>query len=668
MKKTLLLTLALLLSATIFAQNESVILRETFDSTTLPSGWSASENSTNNWSISATNRAGGEANELRFAPNPLANGISRIITAPIDLSGTSSVTVSFRHFFEKKSIAAKIGVATSSNGGQIWNSAWTQTYSEAGQYNITTTIKTNDMGKENVLFCIYFQGNSNNITNWFFDDLEITKLVTIDVKAQSLDMRETLPAGENDIFFTIQNNGSDVITSFDAKFKMNGETITESFETELAQYEIAQFSFGKKIDLIPNDYSAELEITSVNGQNDQNTVNNIIRKDISVALNKVQRLPMFEHFSSSTCSSCVPLERTMQELRDNNPGKYVYTKYVMNWPAPGDPYYNEDGGKRKNFYNVSGVPFLAYNGIGRSSKAVSQEELDEVYNTPAFIDIKGSFSTDGNTINVVADVMSYIDIDNVKVHVTVNEKTTSKNFTYDYGLEEFHHVMMKMLPDSQGSTVNFKTGESQRFEFSYNMELTFVEEMKDLEVAVWIQDIETKEILNSRYLYDYCEHPYPAQNLQIVNNDNISISWEAPEKGSPLAYDLYINNKLALDNTTEMTYAIENPYGFYSVEVVALYENNVESIGVIDKIGIGLGIEENTTQVDIYPNPVNDRLYIKAEIEIEEVVIYDVYGRQQSTVNGQQSLSIDLSNLSSGIYFVKINTEKGNIVKRIIKQ
>ena len=29
--------------------------------------------------------------------------------------------------------------------------------------------------------------------------------------------------------------------------------------------------------------------------------------------------------------------------------------------------------------------------------------------------------------------------------------------------------------------------------------------------------------------------------------------------------------------------------------------------------------------------------------------------------------SIDVSDLKSGIYFVKINTEKGNIVKRIIK-
>ena len=673
MKKTLLLTLALLLSVTIFAQNRSVLLRETFDSTSLPEGWTTSDNCTDNWSISTTNRAGGEANELKLNKDPKTSGTSRIITSAVDLTGLSSVTISFQHFFDKKSISGLIGIATSSNNGQNWNNAWSLSYSEPGQYDVIASIKNTDIGKNNVMFCIYFLGNTNNINGWYFDNLEIISLVETDAKAQSIDLGDIVPAGENTVSFSVQNTGSDVITSFEAQFKMNGETITETFETELGQYETKQFTFEKTVNLIPGIYTSEIEITSVNGKDDQNTINNTARKSSSVAMNKVQRLPMFEHFSSSTCSSCVPLERTMQELRDNNPGKYVYTKYVMNWPAPGDPYYNAEGGKRKNFYNVGGVPFLAYNGTGRSSKAVTQEELDEIYNSPAFIDIKGSFNIEGNNINVVADVMSYIDIDNVKVHITVNEKTTTGNFTYDYGLKEFHHVMMKMFPDAEGSTTNFKTGEHQRFEFTHDMNLTFVEEMKDLEVTMWIQDIETREIYNSRYLHEYCEHPYPAQNLQINNDSNLTISWEAPEQGNPIGYNVFVNNKLVLENTTELSYTAENSEAIYGVEVVAVYENNVTSIGVIEQLIFEDNIKniETNNNVNVYPNPVNDILYIATETEVEEVVVYDIYGRVQNLRNLEtQKLrnSIDLSELKSGIYFVKINTEKGNIVKRIIKQ
>jgi hypothetical protein len=268
--------------------------------------------------------------------------------------------------------------------------------------------------------------------------------------------------------------------------------------------------------------------------------------------------------------------------------------------------------------------------------------------------------------------MSYVDIDNVKVYITVNEKTTTDNFTYDYGLKEFHHVMMKMFPDAEGSTVSFKTGEHQRFEFTHDMSTTFVEEMEDLEVTMWIQDIETGEIYNSRYLHEYCGHPYPAQNLQINNDSNLTISWEAPEQGNPLGYNLYVNNELVSENTTELSYTVENSEAIYGVEVVAVYENNISSIGLMKQLLFEDDIKEiETSNVNVYPNPVNDMLYIETETEIEEVVIYDVYGRVQNLRNSEtQKLrnSIDLSELKSGIYFVKINTEKGNIVKRIIKQ
>ena len=93
--------------------------------------------------------------------------------------------------------------------------------------------------------------------------------------------------------------------------------------------------------------------------------------------------------------------------------------------------------------------------------------------------------------------------------------------------------------------------------------------------------------------------------------------------------------------------------------------SHVVSIVKVEDEGID-GVEE-LTSFRIYPNPVNDRLYIKAEVEIEEVVVYDIYGRQQSTVNSQQSI-VDVSELNSGIYFVRIKTVDEVVTKRFIKQ
>ena len=91
--------------------------------------------------------------------------------------------------------------------------------------------------------------------------------------------------------------------------------------------------------------------------------------------------------------------------------------------------------------------------------------------------------------------------------------------------------------------------------------------------------------------------------------------------------------------------------------------------GVEEEPEPGEGIEEVTSSINMYPNPVNDKLYIEAEMEVEEVVVYDVFGRQQklSAISGQQSV-VDVTNLNSGIYFVKVVTENGETVRRFVKK
>ena len=97
--------------------------------------------------------------------------------------------------------------------------------------------------------------------------------------------------------------------------------------------------------------------------------------------------------------------------------------------------------------------------------------------------------------------------------------------------------------------------------------------------------------------------------------------------------------------------------------------SHVVSIVKVEDEGID-GVEE-LTSFRIYPNPVNDRLYIKAEVEIEGVVVYDVYGRQQvnkTTRQQDNEMTIDVSELNSGIYFVSIKTVDEVVTKRFIKQ
>ena len=84
----------------------------------------------------------------------------------------------------------------------------------------------------------------------------------------------------------------------------------------------------------------------------------------------------------------------------------------------------------------------------------------------------------------------------------------------------------------------------------------------------------------------------------------------------------------------------------------------------------GETIEELTSSLLLYPNPVNDKLYIVTDEEIKDVVVYDIYGRKQViTYNGQQTtLSIDVDSLNHGVYFVMIKNDNKTIIERFIKQ
>ena len=80
----------------------------------------------------------------------------------------------------------------------------------------------------------------------------------------------------------------------------------------------------------------------------------------------------------------------------------------------------------------------------------------------------------------------------------------------------------------------------------------------------------------------------------------------------------------------------------------------------------GLTVFEN---ISLVPNPTTGKLRIEnGELKIENVEVFDIYGRNQSNVSRvTRNEIIDISDLSAGIYFVKITTEAGEITRKIIK-
>ena len=517
--------------------------------------------------------------------SPQFNGMTRLVSPAVDLTGIQSVVFSFKHALDNYSGANSIGVATSSDGGTTWNQAWTMAFSSSGVWAESIELSTPDMGQASVQFCIFFNGNSYNINDWYFDDIVAFTLENLDLGLEAVTLPAFIGSGETSFGMTVFNYGVTTVTSVEATYEVEGmEPITETFPVDIASLGSTTLNFNTTTLLSPGSYNVVYSIDLVNGQQDDVAENNTLEKGVSVAIGAAERIPMIEHFSSSTCGPCVSVNTAMLNFCNNNPGRFTYTKYQMNWPGNGDPYYTEEGGVRRNYYGVNAVPQCFLDGEDQGYAAVQQSVFDEHALRTAFMDIRGSFTVEGNTINVKADVMPYIDAD-ARVFVSVNEKETHNNIGGN-GETSFHHVFMKMLPDAQGTSVNFTACELQHLEFTQDMSNTHVEEMSDLEVSIWVQNYDTKEIFNSHFAYEYTEvHPYPVENLtlsEMSNRGMLMASWDAPAQGNPIGYDVYVNNELMAANTTETSYSFEGqPEVFYVVGVVAKYEGDMESVKVL---------------------------------------------------------------------------------------
>lgn len=578
MKRTLLFIAAILMSVSVFAQTRTTFVNEHFDNTGMPSGWTITGSGTTNWSVSGTNNAGGEANELHMTWSPQFNGTSRVVMPAVDLTGVTSVIVSFKHALDNYSGGHTIGVATSSDGGTTWNVGWQQSYSTSNAWSVSQNIATADMGNSNVKFCLFYTGNSYNINEWYFDDIEIFSQENLDLALKSINFDKTIATGQHDVAVTVENKGVETINNFTLSYQFEGfDAVEETFNTSLASLASTQVTFTTPITLLPGTYQVSVEVVAVNETDDDDPNNNTLTKTIVVALGSGQKIAMIEHFSSSTCGPCVQPNAQMLTVTNNNPGKFTYTKYQMNWPGNGDPYYTTEGGTRRTYYGVNGVPTIFIDAQIKSAGQASAE-INDIYNTPAYVDIRGSFNIEGNTVNAKVDIMSYFDLTAEKAFITVNEKETHGNVGTN-GETTFHHIFMKFLTSTNGQSLNIPAGTCQHIEFTQDMTGTHVEEMTDLEVSAWVQNYTSKEILNSHFLYEYTDiHPYPVQNLVTMANDgNLMASWDAPEGGNALSYNVYVNGELA-GNVTTLEYSGTLTSDFNVVEVEAVYDNDMTSV------------------------------------------------------------------------------------------
>lgn len=525
MKRTFLLAALIFLFSGVFAQ---VVLTEDFSGTAFPpTGWTI-DAQTGNWKKSNSVNAGGTAPEANMTWSPQFNGVSRLISPSLNMAGKNALILQFRQMVDHYSGGVQIGVGTRANGGE-WNVAWSRNVNTSINPEIVTVVMDDaNVNSDDFQFCIFFSGSSYNINDWFVDNIVLIAPAEVDMTITDIATPRYF-LGTQDVKTTIANMGSTTVTSLKLNWQLDDAEIhTENLTNlDLATGATMNHIFTDKVDAEPDSYNLKVWVSDVNGVQGPDDIpeNDTLVKKISIASQGVARKPMFEEFTSSTCGPCASFNNgVLNPFIIQHGEELVLVKYQMNWPGSGDPYYTAEGGQRRTYYAVNGVPMLFVDGkyAGGTSASVNTA-FNNSLAKPAFVDISGEYVINGTMVDISAIVTSYANIENSTLHVVVYEGLTTKNKRSN-GESEFHHVMMRCLPDGNGNEMGLlEVNHPNEFNFSVDMTGTNVEEMDDLFVAIFLQDNETKDIFQAAYAV-----PTGAVILTEPNNYAVNVSVSEP--------------------------------------------------------------------------------------------------------------------------------------------
>lgn len=101
---------------------------------------------------------------------------------------------------------------------------------------------------------------------------------------------------------------------------------------------------------------------------------------------------------------------------------------------------------------------------------------------------------------------------------------------------------------------------------------------------------------------------------------------------------------------------VQNEAGIWSLYDVVAFD-----------IDNSLSTEDISNQVGVFPNPTSNYINLRTNLQLERYQLYDVSGKVIMK-NTLISKRIPTASLSKGVYFLVLQSEKGRIVKKIVKE
>ena len=222
-----------------------------------------------------------------------------------------------------------------------------------------------------------------------------------------------------------------------------------------------------------------------------------------------KRLVLIEEFTNVGCGPCASWSPELDSLIRYRLGDCIAIKYHSGYPEKNDPYYlydREAHQARVDFYNVTGVPATFVDGqeLGvRTFSFLSQAVSYSQQQAPAFtIGVQKELSGQQLTVQASATALTDIgDASQLRLFVAAIEEHIKKGVPYSNGERELYYTMRKMLTPAEGYALTdgpLATGAAAA-EWQGQWEADFFDDLGELGVVAFVQDMTTRQVLAAAY-------------------------------------------------------------------------------------------------------------------------------------------------------------------------
>jgi hypothetical protein len=168
----------------------------------------------------------------------------------------------------------------------------------------------------------------------------------------------------------------------------------------------------------------------------------------------------------------------------------------------------------------------------------------------------------------------------------------------------------------------------------------------------------------------------PANVAATVSGMNATVTWDMSTD------NIVVQEYIVLNGTTQVAKVLALKTGnkatikdlavgkyTFSVKAVDLY-GNTSAAGKSNEVEVTeVGINNTTSTMSMYPNPVVNSLNIRSTDLINSVTVYSITGQiERVAIVGTNYASISFEGISSGTYFVKVQTGSNVSIQRIVKR